>query len=249
MPCIGASVPGAVLIIEDDADIAALAALHLRDLGCDVFVASDGVAGLDLARQGRFEVIVLDVMMPGLDGFEVCRQLRDASDATPILMLTARSSELDRLLGFDLGADDYLTKPFSTRELVARVKALRRRTRRASSPILSPGTSIQVGGLMLEPHERRAALDGVALNLTAKEFDLLRELATHPGRVYTRTQLLDLVWGFGHSNYGHTVNSHINRLRAKMEPDPANPRYIVTAWGIGYKFSVSRDGEADRQKT
>jgi two-component system OmpR family response regulator len=234
--CIAGRMPGSILIVEDDVDIAEVAALHLRDLGCEVFIARDGVAGLDLARHRQFEAVVLDVMMPELDGFEVCRQLRAAGNSTPILILTARSSELDRLLGFDLGADDYLIKPFSVRELVARVKALRRRNLRVG-PDSRLSARVRSGGLTLEPRERHATLDGVPLALTAREFDLLHELAAHPDRVYTRDQLLEIVWGFGHSGYSHTVNSHINRLRAKMEPDPTHPRYIVTVRGVGYRFS------------
>jgi DNA-binding response OmpR family regulator len=159
-------------------------------------------------------------------------------------MLTARSSEVDRVLGLEVGADDYLTKPFSIRELLARVKALFRRIDALkSSPVASSGQIIQRGSLIIDSEKRKVTLYGKAIELTAKEFDLLVQFAKHPGRVYSRSQLLDLVWGYGHDGYEHTVNSHINRLRAKIEENPAKPLYILTVWGIGYQFAEANDGK------
>lgn len=177
-------------------------------------------------------------MLPGMEGLEVCRRLRAKPPYTPILMLTAKSSELDRVLGLEVGADDYLTKPFSIRELVARVKALFRRVE-AIGTQGSPGPqkTIRAGDLIIDVEKRKVMLESKQADLTAKEFDLLLQFAQHPGRVYTRSQLLDLVWGYAHDGYEHTVNSHINRLRAKIEEDPARPRYILTVWGVGYKFA------------
>ncbi|HEY5595631.1 MAG TPA: response regulator transcription factor [Nitrospiria bacterium] len=236
--------PRKILVIEDDRDIARLVELHLRDLGCEVYLAHDGMVGLQQALSKPYDLIVLDLMLPGMDGLELCRRLRARPPYTPILMLTAKSSELDRVLGLEVGADDYLTKPFSIRELVARVKALFRRVESLGSPSL-PGESkmIRSGDLAIDVEKRRVTLQGQSAELTAKEFDLLLQFAKHPGRVYTRSQLLDLVWGYAHDGYEHTVNSHINRLRAKIEEDPARPRYILTVWGVGYKFAeLEEDG-------
>lgn len=230
-----------ILVIEDDRDIARLVELHLRDLGCEVHLAHDGAGGLEQALSKSYDLIVLDLMLPGRDGLEVCRRLRARPNYyTPILMLTAKSSELDRVLGLEVGADDYLTKPFSIRELIARVKALFRRVESLGSPA-STGASktIRVGELVIDIEKRKVTLKGQSAELTAKEFDLLLQFAHHPGRVYTRSQLLDLVWGYAHDGYEHTVNSHINRLRAKIEADPARPLYILTVWGVGYKFAES----------
>ncbi|MCI0526752.1 MAG: response regulator transcription factor, partial [Nitrospira sp.] len=179
-------------------------------------------------------------------GLELCQRLRTKPNYVPILMLTAKSSELDRVLGLEVGADDYLTKPFSIRELLARVKALFRRVEALESQA-SPGIqkTIQAGDLMIDVEKRKVTLGGKSVDLTAKEFDLLCQFAQHPGRVYTRTQLLDLVWGYGHEGYEHTVNSHINRLRAKIEKDPAHPHYILTVWGVGYKFFDPEDREKE----
>jgi DNA-binding response OmpR family regulator len=181
-------------------------------------------------------------MLPGVDGLEICRRLRQETDYLPILMLTAKSSEIDRIVGLELGADDYLTKPFSVRELVARVKAIFRRigavTLREDDKT-SP--KIGIGDLVIEADKRKVILDGRQITLTAKEYDLLYHFASHPGRVYTRTQLLDQVWGYGYEGYEHTVNSHINRLRGKIEADPASPRYVLTVWGVGYRFAEPED--------
>ncbi|MDA8016358.1 MAG: response regulator transcription factor [Thermoanaerobaculia bacterium] len=230
-----------VLIVEDERELAELVRLHLEDLGCDVSLAHDGAEGLDLALSGTFDLVVLDLMLPRLDGLEICRRLRQAPSYTPILMLTAKSTELDRVLGLEVGADDYLTKPFSIRELTARVKAIFRRVEALGVAREEDGRSlIEVGGFCIDKSRRTATLTGRELQLTAKEFDLLAHFARHPGRVYRRAELLDRVWGYGHDGYEHTVNSHINRLRAKIEDDPSEPRYVLTVWGVGYKFFDGR---------
>lgn len=230
--------PRNILVIEDDKDIARLLELHLHDGGYDVHVAQDGATGLNQALSHVYDLIVLDLMLPGMEGLEVCRNVRTKPNYTPILMLTAKSTELDRVLGLEVGADDYLTKPFSIRELLARVKALFRRME-ALEAQQAPDTLhiIQTGDLTIDVEKRRVTLSGNAIDLTAKEFDLLLQFAQHPGRVYTRAQLLDLVWGYAHAGYEHTVNSHINRLRTKIESDTSRPRYILTVWGIGYSFT------------
>jgi two-component system, OmpR family, alkaline phosphatase synthesis response regulator PhoP len=230
--------PRTILVIEDDRDIAHLVALHLRDLGCAVDVVHPGQAGLMQALAGAYDLIILDLMLPGVDGLGICQQLRTRPDYTPILVLTAKSTEFDRVLGLEIGADDYLTKPFSIQELLARVKALFRRMEALQSHTPASGQEIiRVGELAVEIAKRKVTLAGQEVSLTVKEFDLLLQFAQHPGRVYTRAQLLDLVWGYGHDGYEHTVNSHINRLRAKIERDPQRPRYVLTVWGVGYKFA------------
>lgn len=224
-----------VLVVEDNHDISELIALHLRDIDCKVTQATDGETGLDLALTGGFDLILLDIMLPGLGGIEVCRRLRREAEYTPILMLTAKSSEMDRVNGLEQGADDYLTKPFSVHELRARVKAIFRRIDNLSGNAATAGL-IEIGDLSINTKKRTVSLGEREIGLTAKEFDLLEQFARHPGRVYSRAQLLDLVWGYGHANYEHTVNSHINRLRAKIEADPTQPKFVVTVWGVGYKF-------------
>jgi DNA-binding response OmpR family regulator len=230
-----------ILVIEDDPGIADLVAFHLGDLGCDMTVVADGLEGLDQARSRPFDLIVLDVMLPGADGFDICQTLRAEQFYAPILMLTARSADLDRVLGLELGADDYITKPFNVQELRARVKALFRRVDAPRADAASrPLHFVAAGDVALDGDRRTVTVAGRPIALTIKEFDLLAHFVQHPGRVYTRSQLLDLVWGYGNHYYAHTVNSHINRLRAKLEPDPAHSRYILTAWGLWYKF---RDAE------
>jgi two-component system OmpR family response regulator len=228
-----------ILLIEDNQDIAGLVALHLRDEGYDVTVHHDGSEGLAAARDNRFDLLVLDLMLPGTDGLTICRELRTGPHYLPILMLTARSTELDRVLGLEMGADDYLTKPFSIRELVARVKALLRRAEAMGSQANDVENTEQIhcGELLIDTERRQVTVAGNGVELTAREFELLLYFARHPGRVYSRVQLLDQVWGYGHEGYEHTVNSHINRLRAKIEADPAKPRYVLTVWGVGYKFN------------
>jgi DNA-binding response OmpR family regulator len=226
--------PRKILVVEDDPDISALVELHLADAGNDVELASDGGTGLERALGRPFDLVILDIMLPGVDGLEICRRLRAEKPELPILMLTARTTELDRVLGLEMGADDYLTKPFSVRELVARVKAIFRRIEVFDTqPQL---TSLALGPLEIDTDARRVLVDGEAVELTAREFDLLVFFARHPGRVFTRGQLLDKVWGYTHEGYEHTVNTHINRLRGKLEADPSHPRFILTVWGVGYRF-------------
>ena len=227
-----------VLVIEDNLDIANLVMINLRGKQLQVDHAADGEAGLRTALTGDYQLVILDLMLPGMDGMDVCRSMRSKKIFTPVLMLTAKTSELDRVLGLEVGADDYLTKPFSVPELVARVNAILRRSGQYQSSANSDdGEALKFGRLCVDPAKRQVLLGETSIELTAKEFDLLWYFASHPGRVYTRAQLLDSVWGYGHDGYEHTVNSHINRLRAKIEADPARPGYVTTVWGVGYKFS------------
>lgn len=227
-----------ILVIEDNTDLNHLLEIHLKDLGYSVSCESDGTQGFAKARTHAFDLIILDLMLPGTDGLEICRQLRNSGNLVPILMLTSKSSETDRVVGLELGADDYVTKPFSIRELMARVKAIFRRQESVIPTEKNRSTGkIIAGDLMIHPDKRLVELAGKAVDVTAKEFDLLYHFAGNPGRVYTRSQLLDFIWGYTHNGYEHTVNSHINRLRAKIEENPAKPRYILTVWGVGYKFT------------
>ena len=234
-----------VLVIEDERDIARLLKLHLEDLGCEVETCHGGTAGLARALDGTaWSLLVLDLRLPGLDGMEICRQVRASSTYTPILMLTARAGELDRVLGLETGADDYLTKPFSVIEFAARVKAILRRVEQLARRSPVQLRTLRAADLEIDLDRRLVRRAGSILDLTAKEFDLLAHLLQHPARVFTRVQLLDQVWGTTHDAFEHTVNSHINRLRAKIEPDPARPRYIVTVWGVGYRFLAVAEGIA-----
>jgi DNA-binding response OmpR family regulator len=226
-----------ILVVEDNKDLARLLDLHLRDLSYQVDLAFDGHEGLAKFQSKDYDLIILDLMLPGLDGLEICRRIRTKPGYTPILMLTSKSTELDRVLGLEMGADDYVTKPFSIRELMARVKAIFRRIDQLKAAKGSGKQAvIRAGSLMIDPARRRVEHGGQPIDLTAKEFDLLLYFAQHAGKVFTRSQLLDAVWGYGHDGYEHTVNSHINRLRAKIEANPAQPVYILTVWGVGYKF-------------
>jgi DNA-binding response OmpR family regulator len=235
--------PRSILVIEDERDIAELIALHLSDLPAEVTLANDGPGGLKLALQRPWDAIVLDIRLPGLNGLDLCREVRSKSSHVPILMLTARSSELDRVLGLELGADDYLTKPFSVLELQARVKALLRRSAvtasRAAQAAAQKPTRIEQGSLRIDRVQRRAWIAGTELVLTPREFDLLWHFVQHPGRVFTRTELLADVWGHGYEGYDHTVNSHINRLRSKLDDERAEAAFIHTVWGVGYRFEVA----------
>jgi DNA-binding response OmpR family regulator len=226
-----------ILLVEDDPDIADLLSLHLGDEGYEVEVVDDGDEGLDRALNGDHDLVVLDIMLPGTDGFDICRRLRQETRATPILMVTAKTEEVDKVLGLELGADDYITKPFSIREVLARVKAIFRRIEVDQEAQREMGEErIAIGDLVIEPPKRRATVRGEAVDLTSKEYELLLLFARHPGRAYSRDELLDEVWGYQYSGYSHTVNTHINRLRNKIEPDPSEPQYVKTVWGVGYRF-------------
>ncbi|MFM9835674.1 MAG: response regulator transcription factor [Methylophilaceae bacterium] len=227
-----------ILVIEDDRDIAALVKLHLDELLYTVNLAYDGIIGLAEAESKQYDLVILDLMLPGMDGLEVCRRIRAKTNHTRILMLTSKSTELDRVLGLEMGADDYMVKPFSIVELTARVKAIFRRMESLSEKEATNAQKIiQVKTLMIDPQRRKVVLGEKELDLTSTEFDLLLFFARNSGLVFTRSQLLDQVWGYSHSGYEHTVNSHINRLRAKIEVNQNNPEFIQTVWGVGYKFT------------
>ncbi len=228
-----------VLIIEDEPDIARLVQTHLNDIGLDADIAGNGAVGLKLFSSADYQLVVLDLMLPDTDGLSICRSMRESGGYVPILMLTAKSTELDRVLGLEVGADDYLTKPFSIPELLARIKALFRRVDALSNKKQQQQAAelIQQDGLSIDTGQRRVKVRGREVELTAKEFDLLLFFVRQPGRVFSRVQLLDQVWGYNHDGYEHTVNSHINRLRGKIEADPSKPDYILTVWGVGYKFA------------
>ena len=228
-----------VLVVEDEQDIAELLALHLRDINCEVTLAADGHEGMRQAFLRDWDLVILDIRLPGPDGLSICRALRRESRYLPVLMLTSKSSELDRVLGLELGADDYVTKPFSVSELMARVKAIFRRVESLEKRLPGSGEVLSIGPLEIDTSGRQVFVNGETMALTAREFDLLLHFARHPGHVFSRAQLLDSVWGYGHDGYEHTVNSHINRLRSKIEPDPASPAFIVTVWGVGYKLDTN----------
>ncbi len=243
-----------ILIVEDQADIADLLSLHLTDLGASVTTARDGHQGMKAIESKVFDIAILDIQLPGPCGLTLCRTLRKQLSKTWVMMLTARSTELDRVLGLEQGADDYISKPFSVMELIARVKACNRRQDLAREDYLAKLSNKQLnqqsrdmdalatsehiscGQLSIDLAARTVLQKGQAIELTGREFDLLVHFAKQPNRVFNRSQLLDQVWGYGHDGYEHTVNSHINRLRAKIEPDPAQPSIIVTIWGVGYKL-------------
>lgn len=225
-----------VLVVDDEPSILEVVELYLSQEGFRVVSASDGASALAAARRQRPDLVILDLMLPGMSGLEVCRILRsEASPPLPVIMLTARGSETDRVVGLELGADDYVVKPFSPRELVARVKAVLRRTTFAAASA-GPTVALTFGGLRIEPSTRVVMVNGEPVMLTAREFDLLHFLALHPNQVFTRDQLMDHVWGYEVAGDTSTVTVHVRRLREKIEIDPTNPRYVMTVWGVGYKF-------------
>ncbi len=234
--------PKRILIVEDDVDIANVLSLHLRDERYEVVHSADGNEGLRLLEQGNWDALILDLMLPGVDGLEICRRARAMARYTPIIITSARSSEVHRILGLELGADDYLAKPFSVLELVARVKALLRRVDALAKDLRVDAGSLVLGGLSIDPIAREATVDGRRIELTPREFDLLYFFARHPGKVFSRMDLLNAVWGYQHEGYEHTVNTHINRLRTKIEADPAQPGRILTVWGHGYKLAAGPAG-------
>jgi DNA-binding response OmpR family regulator len=227
-----------VLVVEDDSAIRELLHLHLDLAGFTIDEADDGRRGLDRARSTRFDVILLDVMLPGLDGVSVCRAVRSAGQNvnTPILMITARDGESDKVLGLESGADDYLTKPFGVRELMARVGALLRRHQRQTAED-APQTVVNAGDLSLDRDRRQATVRGERIELTKQEFALLYMLASRPGTVFTRAALLESVWSDDTYVTDRTVDTVISRLRRKIERDPQDPEMLLTAWGVGYKFA------------
>ena len=227
-----------VLLIEDEPDIANVLQLHIEELGASVTHRTDGVSGLAEALHRNWSLILLDLNLPGIDGRELCTQLRRLDKVVPVMMVTARNTEQDCIAGLDSGADYYITKPFSIKELVAQVRAVLRRTHCSPSlPAPADGSTwIENGDLSISPSQHQVMVKGIEISLTAKEFELLVFFANAPGKVFSRNELLEQVWGYTHSGYMHTVNSHINRLRAKIEPSPSSPTFIQTVWGVGYKF-------------
>ena len=225
-----------LLVVEDEEVIRLLLEDDLGMEGYEVATAGDGETALSMARTHAYDVIILDVMLPGKDGFQVCRELRESGVSTPILMLTAKSQEIDKVLGLEIGADDYITKPFSIRELVARVKSVLRRGRREIRPPETEDRILECGNFYLNVPKRIVRSYGQQVELSPKEFDLLVLLASNPGKTYSRSDLLSQVWGVDFEGFEHTVNSHINRLRSKIEKDMNQPEFIQTTWGVGYKF-------------
>lgn len=228
-----------ILIIEDDKEITDLIEINLEGSEYNLDKAFDGQEGLSKARKDKYDLIILDLMLPKLDGLEVCKKLRSEDIQTPILMLTAKSEEFDKVLGLELGADDYLTKPFSIRELLARIKANLRRVEvehQASQKIVE-NRLLTFKDLVIDSQKRKVTLKGELISLTPKEFELLQLFASNPGKAFSRQELLEEIWGYQFEGYDHTVNSHINRLRNKIEEDPSNPYYLKTVWGVGYRFA------------
>jgi two-component system, OmpR family, alkaline phosphatase synthesis response regulator PhoP len=233
-----------VLIVEDDREIARLISTNIEDLGLVTELAYDGKSGLDKALQGNFDLVILDLMLPQMDGMSVCSKIRETDPHTAIMILTAKAEEIDRILGLELGADDYMTKPFSVRELNARVKALLRRTQQKEincSDDEKNKSNIQIDDLSIDFIKHKVSLKEEVLDLTVKEFELISLFAGNPGRVFSRNDLLKKVWGYQFEGYEHTVNTHINRLRNKIEADASQPEYILTVWGIGYRFTEGKE--------
>ena len=221
-----------ILVVDDEKTLVKGMKFNLENEGYEVECAYDGAAALDLAREGRFDLLILDVMMPEMDGIEACMKIREFSNV-PIIMLTAKSEDADKLVGFESGADDYLTKPFNILELKARVRAL---LRRAAGVQRSQGGLLTVGKITLNTEERVALRDGRTVDLTAKEYDLIELLMRNPRRVYSRENLMNVVWGYTYAGDYRTVDVHIRRLREKLEENPAEPDHIMTKWGVGYYF-------------
>jgi len=221
-----------VLVVDDESIVREVVSQYLRQDGFDVDEAADGPEALSHFARKRPDLVLLDLMLPGIDGLEVCRRIRTQSNV-PIIMVTAKSEETDTIIGLGVGADDYVSKPFSPRELVARIKAV---LRRATTPLAAEGDPLHFGPLTIRPDRRQVEVAGDSVDLTAREFDLLVFLASHPSQVFTRDELLDKVWDWAYASDGGTVTVHIRRLRQKIESDPERPRYIKTVWGVGYKF-------------
>lgn len=230
-----------ILIVEDDRDLVKLIKINLEDQGHLVYTAGDGLEALELFEKKDPSLVILDIMLPKLDGFEVCKRIRKENRKVPIMMLTAKAEEVDTILGLELGADDYMTKPFSVRELTARVKAIFRRIKVDKEQDGNLPSELEYDHLKIYPDKRKVTLSGKSIDLTSKEYDLLLLFSSNPGKAYSREQLLNKVWGYSYEGYSHTVNSHINRLRSKIEKDPSNPHFIKTVWGVGYRFTDPED--------
>jgi DNA-binding response OmpR family regulator len=233
-----------ILLVEDDLEIADLVSGRLRDAGYEVRHAEDGLAALGYVQETVPDLVLLDIMLPGIDGLEVCRRLRATHPLLYVIMLTAKGSEMDRVVGLEVGADDYVIKPFSLEELVARIRsALRRVALSAEAPAsaLDGDEPVRIGRLTIDPARREVRLAGETVHLTVREYDLLAFLAKHPDRPFTRVQLLAEVWDIHYEGYDRTIDSHVQRLRAKIEPEPANPSFFRTVWGIGYKLAADAD--------
>jgi DNA-binding response OmpR family regulator len=225
-----------ILVVEDNKDLVNLLEINLSDEGYNVRIAMDGVTAVEAFEKEEPSLIILDVMLPKMDGFDVCKEVRSKNKQVPILMLTAKSEEVDKVLGLEIGADDYMTKPFSIREFLARVKAILRRAN-TSPQASTTKTQLSYKDLIMDPNKRQVSLKGESIELTSKEYDLLLLFFSNPGKAYSREELLNIVWGYSYEGYSHTVNSHINRLRSKIEADPSDPDYIKTVWGVGYRFT------------
>lgn len=230
---------GEILVVDDEPNIAQLIRMYLDREGFETSVATTGAEALARVEQRRPALVILDIMLPDIDGFEVCREIRRGS-SIPIIMLTAREGDEDKIAGLELGADDYVAKPFVPRELVARVKTILRRTAKPADPGARRGEVIDLGPLRIEPDRREVWLEGDAISLRAKEYDLLTELARRPGIVFSREQLLQNVWGYDFIGDSGTIDVHVRRLRAKLGDDSSNPRFIETVWGVGYRFKDAR---------
>ncbi len=225
-----------ILLVEDDEDIAVLLRLNLEDEGYVIVHEADGISALKQLEKADWDAVILDLMLPGVDGLEICRRIRMMTRYLPVIIISARTSETHRVLGLEMGADDYLAKPFSVLELTARIKALFRRQQAMGENLKLDAGVIQRNGLTIDPLAREVRQNGCNVDLTPREFDLLYYFARHPGEVFSRLHLLENVWGYQHEGYEHTVNTHINRLRVKIEKDAAEPEFILTVWGKGYKF-------------
>lgn len=224
-----------ILIVEDDKEISDLLEIHLMELGYKVIKSANGKRGLEIVKNEIMDFIILNVLLPGINGLEICKEVRKMNNYIPIIFLSTKSEEIDKVIGLEIGADDYLTKPFSIRELLARIKAIFRRIEAINQE--EDQKSIKYGELLVDVLKRKVMIRGERVELTPKEFELLYLMSSNPGRVYTRDLLLDIVWGYQYSGYEHTISSHINRLRNKIEIDPSKPRYILTTWGFGYRFN------------
>lgn len=230
-----------ILIIEDEENIAELIKISLADHQYEISIKHNGLEGFELAKKGEFHAIILDIMLPEMNGVEICRQLRALKITSVVIMLTAKSTEIDKILALEIGADDYITKPFSPRELLARVNARMRRFElvdqsEESVKLPNNNNNLVFDELTINIEKRKVTKNGNLIELTPKEFDLLIHLASNPGKTYNREQLLNKIWSYDFEGFEHTVNSHINRLRAKIEDNPNKPKFILTTWGVGYKF-------------